>query len=346
MKVVHFGNDAGGQGGVASVIRNHLTRELSQVEFDAVSTYNPNGSNRLVRSLPFLRAIQQVTTLRVGAIVHVHLSNRGSYLREGSIVLLAGLRRLPTVITLHGSGVQSAGRGWRTLLVLITRIARRTHVLDRSVLGLLKLPPERAIFIPNDVREEEERVRATGDDPVSFVFVGEVGWRKGADLLFEAWGRLVDEPLMKQATLTVVGPSNGSVDVPDLPRMVCVGAADPGQVRASLLSADVLVLPSRGEAFPMAVCEALMASCAVIGSDAGAMSSLLPAAGQTVLEGLEVLILERALLEHVGDRGFLRARQTAAYAFARENLGRHSVSLQWYSVYEDILARGARDSSN
>src|SRR5690606_17452955 len=101
--------------------------------------------------------------------------------------------------------------------------------------------------------------RMTGAEP-TVIFVGEVGLRKGVDLLCAAWQKLAMEE--HPWRLFIVGPTSQLDDHVRAKLTQLVGAKLWGElphptVQEMLLSADVLIQPSRAEAFPMAVCEAL-----------------------------------------------------------------------------------------
>src|SRR5689334_9858506 len=116
-RVLHVGPDCSGVGGIESVIRNYV--RMSQVDsgpggFDAVAV----PSWRKDRSVPgnlagMLRAalvIVRETRAARGTLVHVHFSHRGSFLREGFIVLVSRVLRAPTFGTVHGSDFVESSR--------------------------------------------------------------------------------------------------------------------------------------------------------------------------------------------------------------------------------------------
>ena len=95
------------------------------------------------------------------------------------------------------------------------------------------------------------------------------------DILLEAWDELGDECRSDPWRLVIAGPcvedpqlkSNGNVDF--------LGAVEHSRVLDLLGKASIAMLPSRAEALPMFVLEAMAAGCAVVATDVGGIQQLL-----------------------------------------------------------------------
>lgn len=221
-----------------------------------------------------------------GAVVHVHLAGGGSIVREGALAGLSAVLRTPTVVTVHSSrfGMDAKHRLWSRCLPIVLNAATVVHVLGptgRSTAQRLMSEPHRVAEIPNGVAIPAQRSRVPGDRVV--VFAGEVGERKGIDVLFAAW------PIVRRthpgATLVVIGPR-----APGFTALCPDGVTDKGPVEPSAVAsvielADVCVLPSRAEAFPMFLLEAMAAGRVCIGSAVGDVPSMLGPDGRIVAPG-------------------------------------------------------------
>ncbi|WP_373285126.1 glycosyltransferase family 4 protein [Microbacterium faecale] len=232
-------------------------------------------------------------------VVHVHLSERGSFIREGALVLLASILKLRTVVTLHGADfVEFMGTHAR----LVRAVLRRADDI-----AVLTAPTERVLRssgfanvtrVPNAVSIEQPD--ATNPAPVpthEVVYAGVVAARKGADVLFEAWaGVLQHHP---EARLHVFGEI---VDVtpPDEPTIEIHGKVSRARVRRSLERATLFTLPSRAEAFPMAILEAMAAGLPVVATDVGEISEMLNDSAQIIPAG-DAARLTSALTRFLGD---------------------------------------------
>lgn len=104
---------------------------------------------------------------------------------------------------------------------------------------------------------------------------GRLARKKGLDILVRAFAILARE--RQDAMLALVGPAEEGLrhELAELAttlgvgdRTVFPGLLDAKDVRAALAAADIWALPSRADAFPMAVLEALAAGCVVVLSPA------------------------------------------------------------------------------
>ena len=99
--VHHFGPDPNTVGGMATVIRVLTEHPIGGDVVVSHPTWRPQSSLTSTR----LAAASVRALLRAPAvhIAHIHLSERGSFLREGALVALARRRGLVTVVTIHGA---------------------------------------------------------------------------------------------------------------------------------------------------------------------------------------------------------------------------------------------------
>ncbi|MGV8896364.1 MAG: glycosyltransferase family 4 protein [Rhodoglobus sp.] len=334
IKIVHLGNIATGQGGISSVIRGHLARESDFLEVTSAATHDPDRTGILARVTIWRGAFVHLLRLDSATIVHVHMSQRSSLLREGALLLLARARSHPVLVTLHGSGLFVVGRFERAVLTSILKRASVVHGFADSYRTHFQIASDRWTQIPNDVEVpleiETERAKVV-------LFAGEVGFRKGIDILMEAWDSISTEPY----ELHVVGPitdfAQRYVSGPQ-PRVKFFGARAHKEVLKMMSKAAILVQPSRAEAFPMSVCEGIANGCAVVGTDVGGLGHLLRSSGQIVAAGsagplalsLRALMNDQQLQEELRRKG---------HAYASKELVSTRVTTAWELAYQSALAR-------
>ena len=116
------------------------------------------------------------------------------------------------------------------------------------------------------------------EGPLRVLFVGNEVERKGLGTLSDAIGRLDGE-----ATLDVV--SADPVAESDLIRVHRGVTARSEQLRELYAGADVFALPTRADAVPWVVLEAMAAGLPVVASDVGAIGELLGGSGELVAPG-------------------------------------------------------------
>jgi glycosyltransferase involved in cell wall biosynthesis len=337
-RVIHVGDHPSGRGGISSVIRNHLSRDAAVVGYEpvAIATHVP-GAHWRKRLSVYLTALRHLFSLRKelrSSVVHVHLSRGGSLVREGSIIYIMrifGARKV--VVTIHGSSVLDAGRVSRALYRVAIWPATKVHVLSLLHKSHLSLRSGRCVVIANDVALPPQMPMQKSRKK-EVVFFGQISHRKGVDLLVDSWRRIET----RDWQLTLYGHCDESSKslVEDLP----VGARYGGElghdkVLTRLLESSVVVLPSRAEALPMVLCEAMAAGCSIVASNVGAVRELFPGdlAVQVVRTG-SVGAITHALRLLMGDLELRQAlgqmnRQHAAAKFSAKE-----ISSVWASVYE------------
>jgi glycosyltransferase involved in cell wall biosynthesis len=281
--VVHVGPDTSGSsvGGMASVIRTLV--ETAPYPATAVASWWSKGwrlpVGRLARSL---RTVMQAPR---DTVVHVHMSERGSWVREGAFVVVARLSGKRVALTLHGAelGEWTTGRAARTLVAAVLRTAQVVFVLHEADARLVRaLSPTPVTVVANPVAEVPAR-DAEPTDPGTVLFLGEQSRRKGIDVLTAAWLRVLDH--RPEARLVVAGPTIGEGEVSG-PNVRNLGPVGPDEARRLLQGAAVVVLPSRAEALPMVLLEAMAEGVPFVASDVAGIPRLAAAgAGLTVRAG-------------------------------------------------------------
>jgi glycosyltransferase involved in cell wall biosynthesis len=311
--VTHYGNYAPNAGGISSVLREYMSWTWTDARLQVVDTYAT--SKRLWGASAFLRAARHVLTHprhEIG-IAHVHLSQRGSFLREGTLLRLARARRLPCMVTLHGSGLQSFTRDHPRLVASTLRCADTVVVLYAQQAAALAALVEgvRVVVIPNAVAADGD-VRPPDECPPVALFAGEVGPRKGVDVLLKTWAQL---RATADAELWVAGPVAEPGVLESMPdRVRVLGPLARSEVRRRLGECRVAVLPSRAEAFPVFILEAMAAGRPVVACDVAGVRDMVGDCGAVVPVG-DVQALAGALAQYLGDPA--RAARDGAAATRR-----------------------------
>jgi glycosyltransferase involved in cell wall biosynthesis len=318
--------DTRGAGGVGSGVA-HFTRALWRLGWLA-------GTSRL-------------------ALVHVHMTTRGSAVRKCCLVLLGRSFGVPAITHLHGADFQEffvrvpapfrrairlalnssrhvivLGEGWREFLIDEVGVsAKKIRVVYNGV-------PARVGF-PDVARDPGQ--------PVKILFLGRLGDRKGVPDLLAALG---SQSLMaRHWTATLAGDGEierfrAEVAQAGLStRVTLPGWTDRATTEAMLREADIFVLPSRHEALPMAIVEALAHAVPVIATPVGVTPELLrdgetarlvPAGNSGALANAIAALIdqpdERRRLGAAGHRVFL------------ENLEIGGIADQIRSMYDTAIA--------
>ncbi len=171
---------------------------------------------------------------------------------------------------------------------------------------------------------------------LNVLFCGATIYRKGFDLLVEAFARLLaGEP---GATLTLVGPlveeAGRLVRLPP-ERVRAVGSLPQAELARELHRADLLVLPSRNDSYGMVVAEALATGTPVLVSD-------MVGAKELVIEGRTGWVVPAGEAQPLADRLVECARDREALFALRDECRRVAEGATWAAYrgrFADLIAR-------
>ncbi len=293
----HFGPSITEVGGMASVIRTFVTHSIGGSDVRAHPTWFASSARR--SALASARALATLTRIPRQDTVHVHLSEGGSFVREGALVMAAGRRSLRTVVHLHGADFAATASAHPRVVGAVLRSATHVSCLSLEALRIAEtLAPARpSRLIPNPVELDAHAPPADETEPI-VVFAGEVGRRKGIDVLAAAWPMVLERS--PQAALVVIGPA-GDCPMPPLPRVTVLPAADGDAVRELIRSARVIALPSRAEAMPMTLLEAQASRRPYVATPVGGIATLTASGGGTLVPVEDHHALAEALGTYLND---------------------------------------------
>nr|WP_246406476.1 glycosyltransferase family 4 protein [Modestobacter versicolor] len=218
---------------------------------------------------------------------------------------IAHARGVATVAHLHGSSFARFAAahprvtGWtlRGADRVITLSDESTEVATRFV------PAERVVLVPNAIPSSRP---AEKQDLV--VFGGVVSHRKGIDVLQDAW----EQASAPGWELVVAGPVRDEQLVrAGIPGVRMAGSLAHEELMALLDRSRIAVLPSRDEAMPMFILEAMARGNCVISTDVGGIAAVLEGGRGIVVPPSDVEAFRTALQSVLDDPG-RRAELAAA----------------------------------
>jgi glycosyltransferase involved in cell wall biosynthesis len=308
MAVHHFGPDPATVGGMASVIRVFTEHQVGGEDVDFQPTWRPDApltSTRLAAA-----AARTLRGLPAGAVVHVHLSEKGSFVREGALVALARRCGLTTVASIHGGEFVAFAERHPRLVSAVLRRADLVSCLARETLDCVRrdVPGVRAELVPNPVLIDRDAPPAEETEEL-VVFAGEISTRKGAELLYRAWQLIAQR--RPAARCLMVGPIIDYTP-PAAERLQLRAPVGPAEVREILRNARVVALPAHAEALPMILSEAMAAGRPFVSTPVGGIPDLLASGGGVpvavgdhlaLADRLTELLADPALARELGERG-------------------------------------------
>lgn len=305
--VHHFGPDPTTVGGMASVIRVLTEHGVGGDIVDFHTTWRPHA--RLASVGLAAASARALLRMPAGEVAHMHLSERGSFLREGALIALARRRGLVAVATVHGAAFTPFAGRYPWLVSAVLRHAQLITCLDQGTLDIVRrqAPHVRSEIVPNPVVLDDGALPVEETEEL-VVFAGEISLRKGADVLHRAWQLVAQRrPL---ARCVMVGPA-ADFKPPDTERLEVRAPVDPVEMKEMLRRARVVALPARAEGMPMVLTEAMSLGRPFVSTPVGGIPELAGEGGMLVAVGdqhaladrLTELLANPSLAQSIGERG-------------------------------------------
>ena len=337
--VFHLGRTGDVPGGMTQVLNGYLQWEFPRVDVEVITSRGDPHDARAGAVLAARAAARVARLPREGSVVVAHLSERGSFLREGLLLQLASLRGVATVAHLHGSSFAEFADAHPRLTAQVLRAADRVVTLseESSQVSRRFVPAEHVELVANAIPPGSPRAKRR-----LVVFGGVVSHRKGVDVLQAAWRQLAPEGW----ELLVAGPVRDADLVESgVPGLQFLGALPHAQLMDLLDQSQVAVLPSREEAMPMFILEAMARSNAVVSTAVGGIGAVLAGGRGLVVPPGDVDAFRDALRIAVTDDEARAALARAASAAYREQYSAEAVfprlEALWLSAW-DGRRRGRR----
>jgi glycosyltransferase involved in cell wall biosynthesis len=279
------------------------------------------------------------------ALVHTNSSKAGVLGRVAAV-----LARVPVrIFTAHGWAFAAASAASSSLYLWLDRLMQPLTSLvvcvsesERSIgLAARTCKAERTVVIHNAVDVDGVPVASPdGGPPMRIVSVGRIATPKDFRTLVQAVGRL--DGGVAELTLLGDGPDRNALEA-EIAELGLAGtvtlAGNVQDVPSRLAQADVFVLSSRSEGFPISVLEAMAAGLPVVAADVGGLREVVEdgvtghlfAAGDVgaLVEKLAALAAEPAVRRRLGEA----ARERAAGHFALPQWRDRHVRL-----YDELIA--------
>jgi glycosyltransferase involved in cell wall biosynthesis len=227
-------------------------------------------------------------------------------------IVAARIMHIPMVWHFH----ETAG-GFLTLVALGKKMAagtaHRIVVVAKKAAVVFSLP--NAILIPGAVEPDFWSAGKSAPRPfdgvrqLQILSVGNLNPLKGADVLlsalatFEQPWELVIVGAELQTYSSYAQDLREHADRLESPtrRTRFAGWQSPEEVRALMINSDVFVLPSRSEACPLALLEAMAAGCVCVATDVGDIREILEPAGCGIVVPSESPSALVAAMEYVAE---------------------------------------------
>ena len=317
-------SDLSYKGGMVTVVNNYLNvaRWPDSVKFFFVPTHRDAGKLGLI--MQFLKGIYSIMR-HAGQIdvAHLHVAERGSFIRKGLLVKLLHRMNIPVILHHHGAEFEpwyhAQSPGMKRWIDSVLTTADLNIVLSRRLIPMItdKAPDARVMALYNAVATFNHNIY--DPDRREVLFLGRLGERKGTYLLLEAIKNLDDE-LPADIRFNLCG--DGEVEEVNQ-RAREMGIAHrighigwtTGELKDRILNRTVLnVLPSYNEGLPMTILETMargipnlstrVASIPEVITDGETGLLLEPGDVDALTDGLRRLLTDRDLRIKLSDNSY------------------------------------------
>ena len=319
--ILMLGTDPRTRGGISTVIRNWRAAGVFErwpVEY-VVTHRDGARREKLATAWQAWLACLALAWRNGRGVLHVHAASHWSFWRKSLFMAAALAAGWPVIFHLHGGGFarflgeESGPPARRLVRFFLDRAAAIVVLSERWAAWMHRATSNpRIVVIPNPVALPG--LCATPREAGLIAFAGRCGEAKGLYDLLEAVAVLA--PHLPHLRLECAGDGDldealaRARDLGIADRIVLRGWITPRERDELLARAWVFALPSRAEALPMSVLEAMAAGCAVVASAVGGIPDvvrhdengmLVPPADPRALAGaLAALLADGGLAARLG----------------------------------------------
>jgi glycosyltransferase involved in cell wall biosynthesis len=198
--------------------------------------------------------------------------------------------------------------------------------------------------VRNGVADSEFSEVIPAPSATDLLYVGELRFLKGIDVLIDAIARLLPSGPTLTATIVGDGPDREALLARAKVRGVCdlVRFRKSMPVREAFALGRVMVVPSRDESLPYVVLEAGAAAKPLIATHVGGIPEIFGAEAVRLIEPGNCAALMKALSDAVNDPETMRASALAVQARIRNVFSLKAMVEGGLSAYAEALARKAK----
>ncbi len=300
------------------------------------NAYNPFAVFASIRKL---RAIARTFTPDIACC---HSSGAGFFWRLGI------RNKIPTTYTAHSWAFTRGAPFIRKIIAIIAEkiVARYTSKIicvsefDRQLALRYRIAPAgKLVTIHNGVSVTDE-VTHTPHSPLNIVSIGRLAYPKEYELLIDAFTTVSSD-----ATLTIVG--NGpmyaalSAQIRSLEleqKVTILTDKKPQDIAGVLATADIFILLSKHEGFPMTILEAMSAGLPVIASNVGGIPEAVTSGCGIVVSNTKLSVVQ-ALKTLISDREKSILYGVHARARAQDMFSVEQFLQKTEAVYREVLMK-------
>ncbi|OAS17179.1 glycosyltransferase family 4 protein [Paenibacillus oryzisoli] len=321
-KILVVGSSLKDMGGIVTVIRNIEQSNLNeQYDLTRVETYITGSviARLHIFIVGLFKYLYQLLWHRPD-VVHIHMSNGGSFYRKSIMVMVGKMVRVPIILHIHAASFDefyNHNKFQKRYCQFILNSVDTVVVLSQEWKKYFStiVPSRKIEILYNGVFTMEEPISRSNSTPIC-LFLGRLGERKGTYDLLLAIRNLREKGVACKFLLAGDGEitevkqrihNYGIQDTVDV-----LGWINVQEKEELLRSVDMLVLPSYNEGLPMAILEAMNFSLPVISTYVGGIPEVIqhgengyliePGDIEGLTRSLEMLLKDKNTIITMGEK--------------------------------------------
>lgn len=284
-KVLVVGSSLKDKGGIVTVIKNIEQSSINDhYKIKRIETYITGSTlNRIfIFMLALFKLISSLMFFRPN-VVHIHMSEKGSFYRKTIILLISKLFNKPVILHIHSASFDefyNSNEIQKKVIKFILNKADKLIVLSKQWEKYYSniVPKNKIAVLYNGVYKMEKEFKREHPIPIG-LFLGRLGERKGTYDLLSSIKKLKESGVTGKFYFAGDGEIEQVkqlIKEYEIEEMVTVlGWVNSKQINDLLKQVDFLVLPSYNEGLPMAILEAMNFGLPIISTYVGGIPEVI-----------------------------------------------------------------------
>lgn len=352
INVLMVGSNTNVKGGMTTLTRSFLNHQFSSlINLTYIASHTEKG--RIYNSFFFVKSLISITfnlIFKNQHIVHLHMSDKGSFVRKYIIFKISRLLRKKVIIHAHGGNFKEyylkVPKQMKTCIKDMLRNADKIIALGSNWEKiLLEIEPMTDVaIVTNSVKLPKYEEKSRDKQPFVVLFLAVMNEEKGIMDLIQASASLIRKAAEKNKELLFEIAGDGEM-LERAKEMVAEyhlenfyhfnGWVNDEQKKILLQKSDLFVLPSYYEGLPMSVLEAISYGIPVIATNVGSIDEAVKEGknGYLIVPG-DVSALEDRLQQAIFHPAFEDMRK-ASRKLAEEKFDEE----QYFKKIEDLYLK-------
>lgn len=287
INVLMVGSTLDVRGGMTTVVEGFLNNEFKNSKLYYIPTHvNKNKIQQMMFYAISLVKIVFCLIFNKIEIVHIHLSERGSFTRKNIVFKIAKFFKKKVMVHMHGAEFKEfyaeSNSDKQNKIVNLLINSDKVLVLGNSWNDFVKSLDERikTIVIPNFVKSTQESVVFNSKKVVNILFLAVITKRKGIFDLIDAIKLLREDENYNEYNVNVIVAGTGTEELQAKEKIKSLNLENHFQFKGwvgnkekkELLSkSQIFVLPSYNEGLPMSILEAMSYGLPIISTSVGSI---------------------------------------------------------------------------